>query len=125
MTTKSRRPLFCAHADVNGDASWCPCTTSPSLDVPLPPGFAAPYEWEPGCILYKDETRAWRLIRGADRKLTDNDGYLHLRATQYSDGSIDDLGISVFTADDDLNSDQVARAGLRAEAAAELDGLAR
>jgi hypothetical protein len=25
MTTTPRKPLFCAHADVHGDADCCPC----------------------------------------------------------------------------------------------------
>jgi hypothetical protein len=28
MTTAPRQPLFCAHADVNGDADRCPCRTT-------------------------------------------------------------------------------------------------
>jgi hypothetical protein len=68
-------------------------TTNPHPDVPLPAGAAPVCAWEPGPILSEDETREWRLIHGATRRIPDNNGYIHLRATQYSDGSLDDLGI--------------------------------
>jgi hypothetical protein len=95
----------------------------PTPDVPLPAGAVPVGGWDSGRILSEDETRAWRIIHSADRKITDNDGYVHLRATQYSDGNLDDLGIRVLTADDDLNSDQARElASVLLEAAAELDG---
>lgn len=95
-------------------------------DVPLPHGFTAVCEWELGRIMSEDETRQWRLIYGPDRTITDCDGSgVTLRATQYSDGALDDIGIQVWTGDDDLNSDQVRElAAALLEAAAELDGLA-
>jgi hypothetical protein len=75
-------------------------------NVPLPAGTVPVSGWDPGRILSQDETRAWPIIHSADRKITDNSGYVHLRATQYSDGSLDDLGVYVYTCDDDLNSAQ-------------------
>jgi hypothetical protein len=75
-------------------------------DVPVPAGARPVGGWDPGRFLDENETRVWRLIYGAERKITDNRGYVHLRATQYSDGELDDLGVYVYTCDDDLNSAQ-------------------
>jgi hypothetical protein len=46
-TTPPPHPLFCAHADVNGDADRCPCTTNPHPDIPAPPGARSDScDWE-------------------------------------------------------------------------------
>jgi hypothetical protein len=102
-------------------------TTATAIpDVPLPAGARQVGGWDPGRIMDADETRDWRLIFGADRKITDGTAYVHLRATQYADGSLEDLGVTVYTADDDLSSDQARElAAVLLEAAAELDGWAR
>jgi hypothetical protein len=69
-----------------------------------------------------DETRDFRLIHSADRQITDSRSCVRLCATQYSDGSLDDLGIEVFGDDNDLNSDQARElAAVLLEAADELD----
>jgi hypothetical protein len=96
----------------------------PYPNVPLPPGFDAGHQWEPGRYIDHDETRAWRTLDGVRRTITDNAGYVHLSAIQYSDGSLEDLEIFVFTDDDNLNSDQARElAAALLEAAAELDRL--
>jgi hypothetical protein len=77
-----------------------------------------------GHVLAKEERRPWRVIHGAARTITDYDGEIRLLATQYSDGTLADIGIQVFTADDDLNSDQARElAAALLEAAAQVDGL--
>jgi hypothetical protein len=69
-----------------------------------------------------DETRDFRLIHSADRQITDSRSCVRLCATQYSDGSLDDLRIEVFEDDNDLNSDQARElAVVLLEAADELD----
>jgi hypothetical protein len=101
-------------------------TTHTRADVPLPAGFVAPDEWEPSQILSHGETRSWRLVYSADRKVTDHDACVSVRATQYSDGSLDDVEILANGADSDdpLNSDQARElASALIEAAAEVDRL--
>lgn len=105
-------------------------TTASNLrpDVPLPAGFVAPDEWEPGRVLDSEETRGWRLIYSRHRKVTDHGGYVSIRALQYSDGSIDDVEILATGADSDdtLNSDQARElASALLEAAAEVDRLVK
>lgn len=96
----------------------------PHLSVATPPGFAAPYDWQPGRIVSEDETRAWRCLDGHPRAITDHDASVRLWAIQYEDDSLDDPGIEVFTGDIHLNSDQARElASALLEAAAELDGL--
>lgn len=101
-------------------------TQSPSNIAP-PPGFGADDEWEAGRILSKDEIRAWRLIYSHNRKVTDHDARVSIRAIQYSDGSLDDdLELIVIGAsgDDPLNSDQARElAAAILDAAAQLDRL--
>jgi hypothetical protein len=100
--------------------------TSPSPDVAPPPGFDAPDEWEPGHILSRDETRAWRLIYWGS-PITDHKCGVTIRTVQYSDGDLDDdISISVDGAsfDDPLNSDEARElASALLEAAAERDRL--
>ena len=101
-------------------------TTNPYPDVPLPAGARPVGGWDPGRFMAEDEARDWRLIHGADRTITDSATYVHLRATQYCDGNLEDLGIGVHADDDALNSDQARElAAVLLEAAAELDGWVR
>lgn len=90
----------------------------------VPDGWDAPDEWLPGRILDKDEPRAWRLIHRPDRTVTDNGATVSMRATQYTDNTLEDLRIVVYTDDDPLNSDQARElAAALLEAAAEADGI--
>ena len=70
-------------------------TTTPQPDVPPPPGFNFPDLWEPGRILDHNEPRAWRLIYGNDRTITDSEACVTLRAIQFSDGSLGQLELQV------------------------------
>ncbi|OMC28874.1 hypothetical protein A5738_22535 [Mycobacterium colombiense] len=98
---------------------------TPQSNVQLPdppPGFDAPYEWELGRVLTRGESRAWRLIYSRDRKVTDHDAYVRVRAIQYSDGSLDDVEILANGSDWPLNSDQARElAAALLEVAKEVD----
>jgi hypothetical protein len=59
-------------------------TANPHPNVLLPAGASPVGDWEPGRILDVNETRAFRLIRSADRQITDNESAVRLCATQYS-----------------------------------------
>lgn len=89
--------------------------------VHLPVGARAD-KWEPGRRLDRDETRAWRLVHGTERLVIDHDACVRLRAVQFSDGSLDDVEVTVEHGDDSFNSDQAREfAAALLEAAAETD----
>ncbi|OQZ87674.1 hypothetical protein BST11_26860 [Mycobacterium alsense] len=73
-------------------------TTNPAFDVQLPAGFADAYGWEPGHVMSREEKRHFRLIEGS-RIIRDAAGTavaeVVLRATQYSDGTLDGIGTHV------------------------------
>jgi hypothetical protein len=95
--------------------------TNPLPEVAFPEGATAD-QWEPGRIMSEHETRAWRLIHGAERLVTDHQAHVWLRAIQYVDGSIDEVEIMVEVGDASINSDQARElAASLLEAAAEVD----
>jgi len=102
-------------------------TAIPQADIPLPAPpsgfFDAP--WEPGRVLSKDETRAWRLIYYTPGHLvTDHEAGVFIRALQYSDGSLGDVEIIAegLSFDTPLNKDQARElAAALLEVAKEVD----
>jgi hypothetical protein len=103
-----------------------PTTTAHSyLDVPLPAGVAAVFDWRP------NDPLSYRVVLGAVRGVTDHNVVVHTSAIQFADGRIDDGGIvapsvTISHACFDgrgLSSTQARELAARLlEAAAELDG---
>jgi hypothetical protein len=57
------------------------------LDVPLPAGVAAVFDWRP------NDPLSYRVVLGAGRGVTDHNVVVHTSAIQFADGRIDDGGI--------------------------------
>jgi hypothetical protein len=99
-------------------------TTSTIPPVPLPTGATTVDDWQ------HDDPQPYRVILGADRKVTDHKLTVSPSAVQWGDGSVDDGRIEVphvYVYDVDegnpLNSDQARElAAALLEAAAEVDG---
>jgi hypothetical protein len=98
--------------------------TNPHPDVALPDGAHTLATWE------DDDPQPYRVIEGADRKITDHRLTVSPSAVQWADGSVDDGRIEgphiyVFNLGegDPLNSDQARElAAVLLETAAQLDG---
>ena len=95
------------------------------LDVPLPAGVAAVFDWRP------NDPLSYRVVLGAGRGVTDHNVVVHTSAIQFADGRIDDGGIlepNVTIAHACFNGRGLSRSQARElaarllEAAAELDG---
>ena len=95
------------------------------LDVPLPAGVAAVFDWRP------NDPLSYRVVLGAVRGVTDHNVVVHTSAIQFADGRIDYGGIlepSVTISHACFNGRGLSRSQARElaarllEAAAELDG---
>lgn len=87
---------FCAHADVDGDVSRCPCAAAtPQLDVPLPDGIQMVGTWED--LL---PVEIGRLIYGRDRTVAGHPVRVYGLGSQLPDGSIRDAEVCVADGED-------------------------
>lgn len=94
-------------------------TTNPYPAVPLPAGAAKAAAWE------TDDPIPSRCVYGIPRGVTDTKIVVEASASQWADGSVEQLCIDLTGANRVLNSDQARElAAALLEAAAEIDGWA-